>query len=250
MSAQLQLKTTPATKATMASKAVTPVLTASDIALFVEEQVQAPELSYTAIDTSDIRLIDFRNDDADINKAFGLGFERIQVVNELDEIVPNARLKVTYKGHDYKVIPFMPLILAANQAKMVWSTESQFKKFANQGSLKERGSFKFQIRPEELEALQAKQLMVWRDNVKVLSGQFITWLDGFTPKADLLPVLWESFTANAILILFDGAVYIRQVVADANAETVTPLSNELLELQTSSHDDLMRNTSYTFKLKV
>ena len=252
----LNLKQVTSTvKAPLTANAPVKVLASNnDIAEFVASQVEAPALNYQPIDTSNIDLKQYRLEDADINKVYSeAGWTNIKLVNELGEIVPNARLVVTHKtGKEYSIVPFFPLILTANQAKLELKLESQLKSFSDQGSLKARGSYKFVATPEQIDAMQAKSKMVWEQEVKDLTLNFHNWLNGYAPTTDTLPIVWTAFVAGTTLVKIGEDIYIRQTIKSEDSETVQPLDNPALPVITTTPDligDMLISTCYTYQLK-
>jgi len=225
---------------------------ASEIAEFIASQVEAPALNYQAIDTSDISLKEYRLEDGDINKAYSdAGITHIKLVNELGEVIPNARLVVSHRsGKDYSIVPFFPLILAVNQAKVELKLENQLKAFSEQGSLKARGSYKFVATPEQIDAMQAKAKMVWESEVKELNVSFHTYCNGYEPTLVTLPIIWQAFISHTTLVKIGADCYIRQVIP-ADSE-VLPLDIPELVKVSETPDligELLISTCYTFKLQ-
>jgi hypothetical protein len=228
--------------------------TTESIVSFIKTVVPMPEQQKGGIDTSDVCLLDYRADDSDIASVCGDGFnwQRIRLIDDAGQVVPNARLELTFRtGKKVSIVPFFPLILLAKQATLKIGNESAMTQWAAQGSMKARNSHRFIMSKEQLEAAAAKAQMNYDIRIKELSDNFITWCGEYAPTVAQLPVLWECFMVRAILVVLGDSVYIRQTIPAKDTET-QPLENPALEQANKPTQDTIGkeviSTAYTFKL--
>jgi len=239
------------TKLANIKKAI-PTATTSEISEYVASRIPAVSNNYQAIDTSSIDLRSYRLEDADINAVYtDMGWTNIDLVDENDNIVPNARLRITLKsGHSYKMIPFFPAVLLARKSTIELSRESQLATFCTQNSMKARGNtFKFSATQEQLDAMAAKAELQREMDIKNTVDKFTAWLSGFNPTVGMLPALYAAFTVSANLVVIGSDIFIRQNIAAGS--DIEPLENEALTLITTNEDkigDVLLSTQLTYKL--
>lgn len=228
------------------------IATVTDIKTYVETKIPAPATPGSAIDTSDVCLLDYRADDQDVASVCNdFGWQSIRLVDADNNVVPHGRLELTYKdGKKVKIVPFFALILLAKQATLKLNTYSAMLAWSEQGSLKSRNSYKFVASAEQMAALEAKNMMNWEAAVNAETNSFVTWLGGFTPAIEQLPVLWECYQARAALVVLGADVYIRQVIP-AN-DTTQPLDDPALKQANAPTSDKIGDvtisTAYTYQL--
>jgi hypothetical protein len=239
------------TKLANIKKAI-PTATQSEIVEYVASKIPAISNNFLPIETSNIDLKEYRLEDADINAVFtDMGWTNISLVDEQENIVPNARLKVTLKsGNSFKIIPFFPLVLLARKSTIELSREAQLKTFSEQNSMKARGNtYKFAATPEQLDAMAAKAELQREIDIKTTVDKFNTWLNDFHPTVGMLPALYTAFTVSANLVVIGSDIFIRQNIAAGS--DIEPLENEALTLLSSNEDkigDVLLSTQLTYKL--
>lgn len=227
--------------------------TATAIKTFIASKIPAPTVPGAAIDTSDVSLLDYRADDADIASVCNdYGWQSIKLVNEKGEIIPNARLQLTYKsGKKVSIVPFFPLVLLAKQATLKLTTESAMSAWAALGSMKSRNSYKFVASQEQLDAMQAKATANYEAAVQAATNGFMGWLGECSPTIEQLEPLYLAYNAHATLVVLGEAVYIRQVIL-ATDTTAKPLTSEWLKPANKPTSDkigdITISMAYTFVL--
>lgn len=228
--------------------------TSAQIVDFIRAQIPMPATQGAAINTSDVCLLDYRADDNDISSVCNdFGWQYIRLLNEQNEVVPNARLELTYKdGKKVKIVPFFPLVLLAKQATLKLNTYAAMSAWSEQGSLKSRNSYKFVATREQLDALAAKTQMNYEAAIKTTADSFIAWLGEFTPTVEQLPVLWLAYSVHSVIVVLGDSVYVRQVIPIKDTEQ-QPLQHPALKVAnkptTDKIGDAIISTAYTYILQ-
>lgn len=225
----------------------------TDIKTFIMGKIPAPSVAASAIDTSDVTLLDFRADDADIAGVCNdMGWQRIRLIDDNNTVIPNGRLELTFKsGKKVKIVPFFPLVLLAKAATLKLTTESAMSAWAALGSMKSRNSYKFVASQEQLDAMQAKAAANYDIQVQTTTNAFITWLGECKPTIEQLEPLYLAYNAHATLVVLGEAVYIRQVILATDTDTL-PLASEWLQQANKPTSDkigdITISKAYTFAL--
>lgn len=233
----------------------TNIATVTDITAFVKSAIPMPEVNTQAIDTSNVNLLDYRSDDNDIMAVTAdLNWQSIKLVDANGEVVPHARLELTYKsGKKIKIVPFFPLILMAKRATMNLTTEKLMEHWAENGSLKQKGGYRFVASKDQLEAIAAKAQMNYESTISQTVNSFISWLGDYQPVIAALPTLFTAYQAKATLVQLGEHVYIRQVIPTKDTETKPLAADYLVQANKPSVTKIGEtaiDTAYTFRLEL